>query len=148
MIAPKVSNAKLRAGVQREDVIEAMIAIYERLQVHIERAAATPAMRLLDDALHIMTSDVGDNEDVRFTYAVAALERAFGGGGLPPGANVLEIAREIGETGETSAEKDVVEGVPRAAFIAEVGMLLNGADEKALELHAALDLKKVRGRDV
>ncbi len=51
---PASSHVRLSRLSQAEGFIEAMRALLQRLQIEAQRAAASPAERLLDDALQIL----------------------------------------------------------------------------------------------
>lgn len=120
-----------------------MKTVLRRLQAHVERSAAPPALRLLDALLGIMLSDSGANDAARHAAAVDRMEHAFNGG-VPIGLDVMKIAKEIEATGATEVDKDIVEFVPRGAFVAELERILDGADERAAFLAAQLKQKAVR----
>jgi uncharacterized protein YoaH (UPF0181 family) len=139
----------LLAWLQGEDIVKGMCVLFRRLRAHVERARATPAIRLLDDLLQVMDSDLGDSEEARLFLAVEQMERAFAEG-TSSGANIFRIAAEaIGEGGTVAPQEEEErrdeegEAVERNTFVTEVAALVDSADDECLAKGAELQRKEV-----
>lgn len=58
-------------------MVEGLTALFRRLRTEVERAQASPAMRLLDDLLLVMDSDWGSSEAARLEAAKERMDAAF-----------------------------------------------------------------------
>lgn len=58
-------------------MVEGLTALFRRLRTEVERAQASPALRLLDDLLLVMDSDWGSSEAARLEAARERMDAAF-----------------------------------------------------------------------
>ena len=89
-------SATWRAGgtVQGDEVVEGLTALFRRLRTEVERAQATPAMRLLDDLLYVMDSDWGSSEAARLEATQERMDAAFDpNSGAPPAPHPMHCRR-------------------------------------------------------
>eukprot|EP01025_Chloroclados_australasicus_P042646 TRINITY_DN45322_c0_g1_i1.p1 TRINITY_DN45322_c0_g1~~TRINITY_DN45322_c0_g1_i1.p1 ORF type:complete len:291 (+),score=62.90 TRINITY_DN45322_c0_g1_i1:130-873(+) len=122
------------------EVVEGLELLFHRLRTEAERTMTTRALRLLDDCLVILDSDISQTEEARMQYAVERLERAFAPG--DSGFDIFQVAETIGEGERDKLKDDTVEFVPRDEFIEEVSQILDGAESRAEKLEAELSQKE------
>jgi len=113
----------------------------EVLQKRIEAASgqrmeATPAARLLDDALQAMDPASGLSLQDRQQDTTVLLRRAFSAPGSRP-INIFGVAAALAEGQEVVPEDIVNEFVPREAFVTESTELLEGVMQEQRNLERA-----------
>ncbi|KAI8475340.1 MAG: hypothetical protein J3K34DRAFT_61146 [Monoraphidium minutum] len=117
---------RLETALEMEEGPEAVAAyesLYSLLRRERARAAASPAMRLLDDVLEALGDDT-DAPDYpeRRRRAAGVMRDAFTGGALP--VDVFTAAAALAQDGPLAAEALSIEAVQPIAFLAEASELL------------------------
>ncbi|KAF8057922.1 SRC2 [Scenedesmus sp. PABB004] len=136
MLARRIEAAKTHGQDAQE--VEAMQQLLDVLSVEAQRAAASPAMRLLDEVLELLGDDPAlPGAQQRGADVVARLRSAFTGGAAD-GVDVFAAAAALAADGALAAEALAVEYVPQAAFLAEGMELLQGAKEEMQALASAV----------
>lgn len=134
---------------QQDEAVQGLVALYKYLKAEHDRNSASPALRLLDVLLQIMSDvHVGETEiysDVsRATRqkAMARMQMAFDAS-LPLETDPLSLAHHLAQ-GKTRMIDDMLnETVKPMEFIHEVEVLLG----HAMEQHALLQ-KQVQGMEL
>ncbi|KAK9824189.1 hypothetical protein WJX72_008420 [[Myrmecia] bisecta] len=122
-----------------DDVVEGLLLLWQRLRIERDRFNATPAQRLLDDALHVMAVSTPADYSDRLKEVRRRLESAF----TPPGmeaapVNIFGVASILGQGGELPPEEIVGEFVAQWQFLAEGKDLLKQAMDEQHELEHVL----------
>lgn len=133
---------------QQDEVVQGLIALYRYLKAEHDRNTASPALRLLDTLLQIMSEEeVGESEsysDVSKATrqkVMARMQMAFDAS-LPLESDPLSLAHHLAQ-GKTRIIDDMLnETVKPLEFIHEVEVLLG----HAMEQHALLE-KQVQGME-
>ena len=133
---------------QQEDVVEGLIALYRYLKAEHDRNTASPALRLLDTLLQIMSEEVetqsesySDVSRATRQKVMARMQMAFDAS-LPLESDPLSLAHHLAQ-GKTRIIDDMLnETVKPLEFIHEVEVLLG----HAMEQHALLE-KQVEGME-
>jgi len=100
-----------------------MYVMYIHPQVEYDRRRASPAMRLLDEALSALGEPGEPGETGRLAAAAARMRQAFTGGALP-GVDIFAAAAALAAGPAAAAEEMSVERVALVDFLGEAGALL------------------------
>lgn len=112
---------------EKEEVVKSLVTLWRRLRSELERQKATPAMRLLDDALCMMTPGTGGKLEDRIEMVTDRLESAFSGPQSIP-VDIFGVAQALAG-GEEPPEEFTQEFVSQTDFIREVEALLVDAKQ-------------------
>eukprot|EP00803_Ostreobium_quekettii_P007957 evm.model.scf_929.5 EVM.evm.TU.scf_929.5 scf_929:27068-30756(-) len=120
--------------------IEGLMTIWRRLRAECDRKNSTPAMRLLDEALSLISADMGGSREDRLEMVSDRLEAAFTGPQSLP-VDIFGVAASLAE-GEEPPEELVQECVAQDAFVKEVEALLDTAKKEWQEMERVLQRMK------
>lgn len=130
-------NTALRMG-QDEQMLHHLAQLYSTLKYMYQRAQSTPAERLLDDVLEILSGAGGQPDpERRQAEAAARLHNAFTGGMLE--LDIFEAAEALAGQNAGAAEALAVEQVEVDVFKGAAMELLSHAKKVQAETQAAVE---------
>ncbi|KAL6769483.1 hypothetical protein ACKKBG_A31190 [Auxenochlorella protothecoides x Auxenochlorella symbiontica] len=130
-----------RDSPEENGALEGLTILHQRLQAEFHRQHSTPALRLLDDVMRLLTPDEsgadGRGPQEREAAASARLAAAFSAT-AGPGSDLIDLARRLAKA-EASASDYIAESlVDRAAFVAESQDVLSVAAAGQADLERAM----------
>ena len=122
---------------QDDEAIQGMVVLYSYLKAEYDRNTASPALRLLDTLLQIMTTNPSDEEYASHhkemnRKVMVRMQMAFDAS-MPLETDVLSVAQQIAGGKRRFIDEIVNESVKPSEFIHEVDALLTQArDQQAI----------------
>ncbi|WIA21341.1 hypothetical protein OEZ85_000568 [Tetradesmus obliquus] len=147
MLARRLQAAQQHG--QNEAELAQLQDLYDLLSLEQQRAQATPALRLLDEALDLLGDDPYMPGAKQRGEAVVQRLRAAFTGGVAEDVDIFAAAAALASDKALAAEALSVEYVPQASFLSEGMELLQGAKDEMAALAAAVsqaqtELQQVR----